>query len=341
MIIPPDVNRKHALLEPYVAEVANRVSDVVRQYCDTKGFAYMGRMKGANSLAEKLETGRFERWSALDDFFGCTVIVPTLEDEAPTITLIQDRFETVGLMKRGTTRKDPSTFRFDATRFVGRLRQVDFPVPSPILNVSFEIQIRTAFEHAWSVTTHALAYKGQVTDWKRIRLAAQLKAAVEQLDLLVLGRDTVAPLLGEHPWPQVAAKATIEHFFVGEVATGRIPSEVAPMSWVRFSENLFSVLLGATDRYVRDPLPLVDKALAAVATEIEQLTPDTFPRSVSLLQFCMGALVNHKLLTGPLRNYTPVLTNELRSLYPDVTILGHGFDFEIEADSQPFVVPAV
>lgn len=334
MIIPADVSRKHALLAPYIAVVGQRVADTMRTYCDTMGFAYLGRTKAPNSLAEKVETGRYDRWSALDDLFGCTVIVPTLEDEPATLTFVQERFETVTLRRRGTTKKDPSVFRYDATRFIGRLRATDLADASPLRTISFEIQVRTAFEHAWSVATHALAYKGQVTDWRTMRLAAQLKAAVEQLDSLVVGYASVAPLLGEHPWPVVQARAAIEQFFVTEVAAGRIPSDVAPLSWVRFSENFLTIVLGSTDRFVSDPSNLVDNALKAVGAEVASLTADSFPRSLSLIQFCIGALVKQQFLTAPLRRYTPVLTTELRSLYPAVALLGNGFDFETDADNQ-------
>jgi ppGpp synthetase/RelA/SpoT-type nucleotidyltranferase len=77
-------------------------------------------------------------------------------------------------------------FRFDCTRFIGRLRSPDENTRSPIYDIPFEVQIKSAFEHAWSATTHLLTYKSSEVNWSKLRLTAQLKAAVEQLDTLVL-----------------------------------------------------------------------------------------------------------------------------------------------------------
>ena len=74
---------------------------------------------------------------------------------------------------RGKTIKDPRVFRFDATRFVGRVgQQAGVSSDSLLSLVCFEVQIRAAFEHAWSVTTHKLSYKGPGIDWRRERLTA-------------------------------------------------------------------------------------------------------------------------------------------------------------------------
>jgi hypothetical protein len=91
-------------------------------------------------------------------------------------------FNQVVVRGRNDTRKPPDVFRFEATRFIGMLHRPAGTDPKePLFNLAFEVQVRSAFEHAWSVTTHELVYKSQSVDWKRMRLAAQLKAAVEQL----------------------------------------------------------------------------------------------------------------------------------------------------------------
>lgn len=42
-------------------------------FCDNKGYALTSRIKAIESLAEKIETGRFKKWLELDDLFSCTV----------------------------------------------------------------------------------------------------------------------------------------------------------------------------------------------------------------------------------------------------------------------------
>lgn len=337
MIIPPAIQRKHDFIRPYLEDVAGRVRDIVTTYCDVQGYAYLGRTKASESLAEKIETGRFARWSDLDDLFACCVIVPTPADEPGVLEYLSQVFELVDCRRRGTTQKDPTVFRFDATRFIGKLRAAALPDASPdVLAVKFEIQVRSAFEHAWSVATHTFSYKGGEVDWRRLRLAAQLKAAVEQLDQVVLGFETTASAISEQTWPEIKAKQFIERHIRSEIQKGRLPSETAPSSWARFCENLYRAIISSTDKVVQNPPKLVQEALAKIGAEIEETSPEAFPRSVSLLQFCVGALAKRGFFEAPLRKYTPLITSELLDLFPDSRRLGSGFDLElIEADSNP------
>lgn len=331
MIIPGIIERKYALIQPYLGIVGSRVRDVVQSYCDRHGYAFVGRVKDTGSLAEKIETGRFGRWRELDDSFACTIIVPTLAEEPRAIEYLESQFLVAELKRRGSTLKDPSVFRFDATRFIGRLRLEMLPDTNAELTLMpFEIQIRTAFEHAWSVTTHALAYKGDQVDWRRIRLAAQLKASVEQIDNLIIGFDQVVSSISEQQWPEISAKKAIEDFFRKQVASGNIPSEAAPKSWGRFCDNFYSVLLATTRERVRDPLKFAQGALQIIQAELSKNGAARFPRSISLIQFSIGTLAQGKFISSSLNRYIPLVTQELRDLYPAVHVLGSGFDCELE-----------
>ena len=106
--------------------------------------------------------------------------------------------------------KPPDVFRFDATRCYCRIRHAE---PEPELEprafeITFEIQIKTAFEHAWSVVTHDLVYKTDDISWTKRRLAAQLKAMVEQIDEALV--DNFERVAGDVPGtsdPETAAMA--------------------------------------------------------------------------------------------------------------------------------------
>ena len=88
----------------------------------------------------------------------------------------------------------------DASRFYGRLRPSAAERDPRIDGIQFEIQVQTAFEHAWVAVTHDGVYKGGVVDWRRQRLAASLKAAVEQIDLMVVGFENVVGEIALHDW---------------------------------------------------------------------------------------------------------------------------------------------
>ena len=149
MIVPAAVRHKHDTVLPYINQASIRVKDIVLTYCERQGFAYVGRLKETESLAEKIETGRFKTWSSLDDLFACCVVIPTPGDEDDVLAHLRASFVEVTCRSRATSAKDPSVFRFDATRFVGRLKPDSVPAASDdLLSVNFEIQVRTAFEHA-------------------------------------------------------------------------------------------------------------------------------------------------------------------------------------------------
>lgn len=208
MITPLILTQKYTESRPFVSEVAERVKSTIISFCEKSKYAFTYRVKELDSLAEKIETGRFKKWSDLDDFFACTIIVPTLLEEQKVIDFIRNTFETVKINKRGQTKKPPEAFRFDSTRITCKLRKPEGVeiVGFSIYGICFEIQIKSAFEHAWSVTTHALTYKSGVIDWKRLRLASQIKATVEQLDTLILSFEQAAPYISENPWPDIKAK---------------------------------------------------------------------------------------------------------------------------------------
>jgi len=165
--------------EPYLEPVRVRVRDSLWVLCEEKTFALVSRIKTLESASEKVETGRFKSWIEIDDLVAMTVVVPTLAQESVAIDFLQSVFDQIDLRARGSTSKAPDIFRFDSTRFIGRLRSSDESSRGPMHNVPFEVQIRSAFEHAWSVTTHALTFKSADVSWSKLRLTSQLKAAVE------------------------------------------------------------------------------------------------------------------------------------------------------------------
>ena len=243
MIVPAPVQLQFQNSQPYLRHVQEAVRQTMLAYCDQEGFAFQSRPKTVESLAEKLETGRYSRWSDIDDLYACAVIIPSLIAEDAVCEFLRGAFEEVRVTKRGSNLKDPAVFRFDCSRFVGRLRLANGGAESPegLRRFCFEVQIRTAFEHAWLVATHDFSYKAQTVEWRRIRLAAQLKANVEQLDNLILMLESAAGQVTENRWPEVEAKTLVLQFFKERFTRGDLPSETEPKDWTRFCDNACDV----------------------------------------------------------------------------------------------------
>lgn len=325
MIVPAQVRNRYNIAMPYVERVAERVRNIVRRYADVKGMPTVGRIKSVESLTEKLESGRFTNWSGIDDLYACVIVMPTLGSEPSAIEFLDREFERVEMRSRGSTKKDPEVFRFDATRFVGRLRpDAALDEEAELRSVTFEVQLRTAFEHAWSAATHSLAYKSDRIDWRRYRLSAQLKASVEQLDQLIQGFEEAATSVSAHEWPELDAKAAIEVFFREAFERGVFPPEHVPQSWGRFCENMYSLLLASVDPRPRDKLEFVRERLGRLESLLASNASSDAPLSVTVIQLCLGTLAEHGDLHRPLFRFCPLLGDQVTSLFPRISVLGDG-----------------
>jgi len=99
-VITPELLRKSGLVAPYIKDAGDRVRDIVLSLCEESGFAYVGRFKAPDSLAEKIETGRFRAWSDLDDLFACSIVIPTLGSEGAVLSFLESRFLLIECKRR-------------------------------------------------------------------------------------------------------------------------------------------------------------------------------------------------------------------------------------------------
>ena len=325
MSAQPDVINKLAYLDPYFSAVDEFVKGIIRKYCDDHGFAFLPRKKTANSLAEKIETGRFKTWSEIDDILAYSIVVPTLNLEDSVIDFLRAEFEEKLLKKRGSTQKDPSTFRFDSTRFIGNIKKsaIDRGIQEYI---PFEVQIRSAFEHAWMVTTHALSYKGKKVEWRRLRLASQIKAVVEQLDTLILSFDDSAGHISESYWPDIQAKKEIEEYFRTKIESRVISEILEPSSWSRFCDTCLSLLKSGNGSFRKPSKVLVADAFLVFD---EYFSSNPAPISISLFQLAFGILLDKQIVKLPLHDFCPLITKEMEDIFPSIKSMTIRFDFEI------------
>jgi hypothetical protein len=326
MIVPSEIQRRYDEIFPYLKILRDRVEGILLSYCRERGLAFLARTKTLESLAEKIESGRFSKWSDLDDLVARAIVIPTLSMEADVTSFLQKTFDQISLKLRGTTNKPPDAFRFDSTRFIGRLKKIEGIELAPQLHgISFEIQIRSAFEHAWSSATHAI-YKSSKVNWKQLRLQAQLKAVVEQLDNLILSFETSAEQILEFQWLDTQLKALIIARFEQWVSDGIVPTEFRPKDWSRFADNLYS-LLRASDSHPRDLKSFVIEALTNLENKFKELGTKTFPRSLSLFQLSFAILCEANVVRTPLHDFNPVITSELTELYPSIKAHTRQFQF--------------
>jgi ppGpp synthetase/RelA/SpoT-type nucleotidyltranferase len=331
MIIPQAINQFYVNTLPLVEKTQVRVSDIIKHFCSQNGYLFEDRIKSPESVTEKIETGRYATWSGIDDLYACTIVINIISEEDSVISFLEDKFEKIKMIRRGEANKSPDTFRFDSTRFIGKLKQ---PTGLEFETVMFEVQVKTVFDFAWAKTTHALAYKSEKLSWQRLRLAAQLKAAVEQLDMLILGFAKTSEYVGQGHLPEIEDKTTIQIFFKEKIEMGLIPSELTPKNWSRFSDNVYRLFQSFKGErptgHSNQNLSNLKTCLNELNKEINNLGSKKMPRSLSLFQFvtCVIGSLENKSAKSKKHKYSFLVTEEMKLFYPKLNILGEIFELE-------------
>ena len=321
MIYPSILERKYNEYLPFVRVVAERVKSTLVNFCESRGYAFSSRIKSIESLAEKIETGRFKSWSNLDDLFACTIIIPTLSHEEEVIKFCQDVFEIKPrIIKRGQHKKSPDIFKFDSTRIYTQLKKEDniyLNNQLNIYNITFEIQVKSAFEHAWAVSTHDLVYKSPEIDWKKLRLAAQIKANVEQLDTLILAFEQTSAIIQENDYPEIKIKNKLAREIKNLFETGKIPDELKPKDMNRFCDNLYRLVVAGNKEINNQE---IQQIITLIKTEVQATSFAQIPRSLSLFQYFLTILIRNKIIKFPIDKYYYHITDELTTHSPDLNI---------------------
>ncbi|NET06194.1 MAG: hypothetical protein F6K09_27795 [Merismopedia sp. SIO2A8] len=325
MIYPSILDRKYNQYQPFVKEVAKKVKEALLNFCDVKGYAFTSRIKTIESLAEKIETGRFERWSDLDDLFACTIIIPTLSHEKEVTVFCNQTFAVIRTVKRGQNKKAPDTFRFDSTRIYAQLKSDNTITQDNVLSIfqiKFEIQIKSAFEHAWAVSTHALVYKNSEIDWRKLRLAAQLKATVEQLDMLILAFDKTSEFIENNDYPEIKIKKNLATEINKLFENKKIPDELQPKDMSRFCDNLYCLLINVVEE------KKIQKIVKQITQKIQTTKLNQIPRSISLFQYFITILISEKIIEASIDRYYWHITQEVITLYPALKNINSTFEYE-------------
>ncbi|CAL9582328.1 hypothetical protein SUDANB176_05063 [Streptomyces sp. enrichment culture] len=314
MGVPSRILNHYSSEERNVEAVARLVSQTLRPWCDRKGFPFKGRRKSLQSLSEKLESGRYSKWSELDDLYACTIVLPTPQHEEATLEFLSQAFTPVQVRRRNSTKKAPDVFRFDSTRFIGTVRVGEgLPLPQELGLIKFEVQLPTAFEYAWSVVTHDLVYKTDDFDWRKARMAALLKAAVEQIELLISGFSANVGIIPQSSHPESDAKHEAVQAFKSLIEEGFIDRQLTPESWSRFADNLFSLVASYSNRNAA-PQKLLDLT-AAIGERARETGEYSTIVSGSLFQIPVGCISAGIVSGANLSKFVIVDSVELRDIH--------------------------
>ena len=216
----------------------------------------------------------------MEDFFGCTIIVPTLGNIEQAEQLIREQYD---LRERrpgqdDRTQKTSSDFRFDDLRlYVARKPSASGKLPE-LDGALFEVQIKTILQHAWSIATHDLIYKTDTVSWPKERIAFQVKAMLEHAEIAIAEAESLATSRG------VSKKDTHTDDILKVIEQiDRIWSDDAmPGNRKRLAESIRDLLRAGE----------VDVAQLGNIIEAEKNRVGVVPRDLSPYSFVLQALLN-------------------------------------------------
>ena len=257
------------------------VTELLRPLADERGWYYLSRLKQLESFALKIETGRVPDPSKLEDFFACTLVVPTTVDieQAEQLVRTHFRFKSKRPPTSNKTLKSSSDFRFDDLRiYVTRRPPANGQHPQ-LDNLIFEVQIKTFLQHAWGVATHDLIYKTDSVSWPRERIAFQVKAMLEHAEVAIAEANNLAnaPAVAKHN-NRTTAILTLIKQIKQTWSADRLPADKK-----RLAESIYKVLRIAH----------LDIAQFQDFIAIEKTRVGTLPNDLSPYAFTVQALANN------------------------------------------------
>lgn len=275
-----DLRAAYAARTEAIRAVSRHVKGTVAPWAESNGYPFTGRVKTLESLSEKLQSGRYKRWSDIDDLYACTVVLPTAAHEAKAIEFLTKVFRLKEIKARHSTKKEPEVFRFDNTRFIGQVSEfaAESMVPG-CERILFEIQLPTAFEWAWMTVTHDRVYKASTVDWGHRRLAAMMRATVEQVDLLAAGFDANAGAVPPSHSAVLGVQSEIVAVAQRLIDEGSISAGLSPGSWSRFGDNVMALARSVNYGQAAEKVNIIKKELT-----------DYVERHPSVRQFQSGTL---------------------------------------------------
>ena len=225
---------------PTFEKLSTDVGRTLEAAAASRGWFYFSRIKSLESFALKLETGRVQEPSKLEDFFACTIVVPTMEEVRNAIEAVLARYCLVYRRPKDDilTTKRPSSFEFDDLRLYVRRPRSETGYAEELTGLVFEVQVKTALQYGWSQATHDLTYKGDSVNWALERVAFQIKAMLEHAEVAI----SEAKELAHSDTLAKQDRRTKELSLLLEETRDIWPQVALPTDVKRLAENMLSVL---------------------------------------------------------------------------------------------------
>ncbi len=321
-MIATDFQNYYNRVRPLFDSLKNRILPTLQLLCEEKKYALSYRIKESKSLYEKIQLQRYQNSDEIEDFFAATIIIPNRSEEPCVREQLNTFFEILVIRDRKTAKKDPQIFRFDSTRIVLTEKINPGQQNQPAVALKFEVQIRTALEHAWAVATHPIEYKGKSVDWKTSRFCSQIKGSLEQIDNLLTCSESAIESIDESPWPEIEVKVAVIAFFE-DLRDNPIPSVCYPENPRLFASNVFELAKAISENYRN-----IDSGWQKIKEKTTTyLLANQFPISISLFQFLIGLLIDDNNIESKIYGNF-YISSELETFFPETKKIRKRFEIK-------------
>ncbi|MCJ2097484.1 hypothetical protein [Methylobacterium sp. E-046] len=184
----------YAAAEEKYKRLSDEANVKLKPPVEERGWFFKSRVKALESFALKLETGRVDKPSEPEDFYACTIVVPTQLHVEQAEELVRSLYhvKTRRPERDGSTHKEASSFVFDDLRLYVLRGEGSSAINLDLEDLKFEIQIKTILQFAWGAATHDLIYKTDSVSWPKERIAYQVKAMLEHAELAISEASTLS-----------------------------------------------------------------------------------------------------------------------------------------------------
>lgn len=183
----------NAVLGDY-KRLSDEVCAKIEPEISAKGWFFISRLKEQESYALKIETGRVDNPRRMEDFFACTIVVPTVSQIGDAEALLEEMYavETRRPPQDEATHKKSSDFVFDDLRLYLKRGSSETGRNDDLEGLVFEVQIKTILQYAWGIASHDLIYKTDNVSWPKERIAFQVKAMLEHAEIAIAEAERLA-----------------------------------------------------------------------------------------------------------------------------------------------------
>ena len=314
-------------LRPQLEELSEKVYVMVGQVLKEQGIelnAIEHRVKTEKSLEGKLakKGDKYHSLTNVTDLVGIRIVTFYTDDVDKVAAIIKNLFD-VDWQNSIDKRKQHqlTSFGYNSLHYICRLKegQQIIESTSAVVDIPFEIQMRTTLQHAWSAIEHDIGYKGSVKlppEFRRqfSRLAGLLELADEefsrlrttmndyrrQVETLVksgqlsdvpLSTDSFRSFLEMHPFDRLNRRIAAVN-----------QAEIYPASLMRFLPLLESFgfeTLGDIQKFAADNS---EEAYQLALSQLALTDLDILSESVGLLNLCLVYVLKHNGGRDGLRN---------------------------------------